>query len=91
DKSLKANDIQFDNKCELGKWIYGEGAKHSALPEFATLKAEHARFHKAAADVITKADSGQSTSEEIALGSKSDFATASSNVVGAIMIMRRKA
>ena len=62
----------------------------AALPEYATLKSEHARFHKEAGEVIKKADSGKSVAEEVALGAKSGFATASSNVVMAIMTMKKK-
>lgn len=91
DGSLKADEVCLDNKCPLGQWIYGEGAKHSAIPEYATLKSEHAKFHKCAAEVIKKADSGQNASEEVALGSKSEFASASSNVVSAIMKIKAKA
>ncbi|QQR80059.1 MAG: CZB domain-containing protein [Deltaproteobacteria bacterium] len=91
DKSLKASDIEVDNKCPLGQWIYGEGHKHAALPEYTTLKAEHAKFHKAAAAVVRKADSGQSTTEETALGSNSEFGSSSSSVVSAIMKMKLKA
>lgn len=91
DGSLKVSDIQVDNKCLLGQWIYGDGAKYSSLPEFQKLKTEHARFHKAAASVVMKADSGQDTSEETALGGKSDFSAASSAVVSAIVEMKRKA
>lgn len=90
DGSLKATDVQVDNKCQLGQWIYGEGAKHSSMAEFTTLKSEHAKFHKAAAEVVKKADSGQDTSEETALGSKSAFSSASSAVVNAVMAMKRK-
>jgi len=91
DGSLKPADIQPDNKCPLGQWIYGEGCKHSAIPEYGTLKTEHARFHKAAAEVVKKADSGQSTAEDTAIGSKSEFGVASSAVVTAIMVIKRKA
>ena len=90
DGSLKSEDIQVDNKCDLGKWIHGEGAKFNTLTEYSTLKSEHAKFHKCAGDVVKKADSGQSVTEEIALGAKSDFAVASGNVVSAIMSMKRK-
>ena len=90
DGTLKSSEIQIDNKCALGQWIYGEGAKYSTHPEYATLKQEHEKFHKAAAQVVSKADLGQSTSEETALGSKSEFAAASSAVVSAIMAIRRK-
>lgn len=91
DGSLKAADIEQDNKCQLGQWIYGDGAKYSNIPEYATLKAEHARFHRAAAEVVRKADSGQDTSADTALGGASDFAKASQAVVAAIMKIRAKA
>jgi|SRR5579864_3631198 len=88
DGSLKSQEASQDNKCELGQWIYGEGKKYSTLPEYAALKNEHGRFHKAAAAVIEKADAGQSVSDETALGAKSEFGTASSAVVLAIMNMK---
>ena len=90
DKSLKAEDVAQDSKCDLGKWIHGEAIQFNQLPEYSALKLEHANFHKAAADVIRKADSGQSTSEDTQLGGSSPFAKASSAVVTAIMAIRRK-
>jgi hypothetical protein len=90
DGSLKANEVSQDNQCVLGKWIYGEGGKYAQLAEFKTLKAEHTRFHKAAGEVIKKADSGKDVSEEVALGGKSEFAQASTAVVSAIMAMKLK-
>ncbi|EKD42320.1 MAG: methyl-accepting chemotaxis sensory transducer [uncultured bacterium] len=91
DGSLKAADVSPDNKCALGQWIHGEGAKFQSLPEYAALKAEHANFHKAAADIIKKADSGQNVSGEVALGAASPFAATSQKVVVAIMAMKSKA
>lgn len=91
DKSLKAVEVEPDNRCDLGKWIYGEGAAMAARPEYATLKEHHARFHKAAAAVVRKADAGQDTAEETALGGKSDFAASSTAVISAIMAMKRLA
>lgn len=90
DGSIKATEIQPDTNCVLGKWIHGDGTKWSQFPEYATLKEEHARFHRAAADIIRKADSGQNTSEETALGSKSEFSSASTAIVRAIMVIRQK-
>jgi hypothetical protein len=90
DGSLKPAEVSPDNKCPLGQWIYGEGSQYSKLPGFPALKSEHARFHKAAADVVQKADSGQSISEEVALGSQSDFALTSSAVVMAIIAMKKQ-
>lgn len=90
DGSIKAAEVEKDNACKLGIWIHGEGSQHAALPEFTSLKSEHARFHKAAAAVVRKADSGQKVSEDIALGGDSDFSAASSAVVRAIMNLRKR-
>ncbi len=91
DHSLKAADIEVDSKCVLGQWIYGEGKQWSSSAGYSTLQREHAKFHVAAAAVVRKADSGQSVSEEIALGAASDFTTASAAVVNAIVRMRKEA
>jgi len=91
DHSLKAAEVSVDNKCALGQWIHGEGSKHATLSEFSKLKSEHQRFHKAAAAIITKADSGVNMKQEVALGSGSEYASASSSVVSAIMAMKAKA
>jgi len=90
DGSIKATDVALDNKCELGSWIAAEGAKHNALPEFAKLKSEHSRFHKVASEVVRRADSGKNVSEEVVLGAKSDFMSASHAVVRAIVALRAK-
>ncbi len=90
DRSMSGADVAKDNSCDLGKWLYGEGAKFSNLPEYQAARSEHARFHKAAADIIHKADSGQNVVEETALGAKSDFASASSAVVSALMALKSK-
>ncbi len=90
DKSLDPAVVCLDNKCPLGVWIHGEGSKHSAVPEYGTLKSEHATFHKSAAEIIKKADAGQNVSEDVALGSASPFAKSSTAVITAIMTMKRK-
>jgi hypothetical protein len=90
DHSLKVADVEADNKCALGQWMQGEGQKHSALPEFSKLRTDHARFHKAAAAVVKKADAGEKVAGETALGAHSEFATASTAVVAAIMALKKK-
>ncbi len=90
DHSLSASDVGADNKCALGKWLHGEGKKYSTLPEFPKLVADHAHFHQTASSVIRKADSGQRVTEDIALGAISEFATASSAVVLALMAVKTK-
>ncbi|MFO0550154.1 MAG: CZB domain-containing protein [Polyangiaceae bacterium] len=90
DGTLKEADVRADNKCALGQWIYGEGSAHSAMTEFAALKNDHAHFHRTAADVVKRAQSGARVAEEVALGAQSEFAQASSKVVAAISALKRK-
>lgn len=85
DHGIDVANLEVDDKCPLGCWIHGEGAKHGARPELVALKDAHARFHRAAAAVARKAESGQAVSEELVLGSDSDFAQASQAVVAALM------
>jgi hypothetical protein len=91
DHSLNAGDIAKDDRCDLGKWLRGEGQKFAKLPEFARLVADHAHFHSAAADIVKKADTGVAVNEEVALGSKSEYAAASNAVVTSLMRMKKAA
>ena len=90
DGSLRAADVQADNKCVLGQWIYGEGKKYDSLPEFATLKEEHRKFHRAAAELVVRAEAHEDVSKELAVGQKSNFNVASTKVINAISSMRNK-
>jgi hypothetical protein len=90
DGSLHPNEVSLDDNCELGQWIYGEGAMYSALPEFTRLKYEHARFHAAAAEIVRKANSGESAIEEVQHCSNSEFSTASAAVVIALVSMKKR-
>lgn len=90
DHSLSSSEVGADDKCELGKWLKGDGRKYSNLPEYSGLVFKHALFHNAAASVIVKADCGQCVDDEIALGAKTPFAEASSAVVSALMTIKAK-
>ncbi len=90
DQSLNASVVASDNQCALGKWLYAEGAKHSALPEFKELKNLHANFHRAAGELIRRADAGESVAEEAALGANSPFSTTSTHVVQMILQLKHK-
>ena len=67
-----------------------EGATYSSLPEYTRLKYEHARFHAVAAEVVKKANSGESVSAEIAPCSNSEFSTASAAIVMALIAMKKR-
>ena len=90
DYSLNAAEVAADDRCVLGQWLKGEAQKYSALPEFAKLRAEHTRFHKAAADIVSRVDRGQDVSPDLAIGGGSEFGRASSAVVLAIVGMKKK-
>jgi len=90
DHSLNAADVAANDKCSLGKWLSGEGLKFARFPEFPKVVAEHTRFHKAAADVIRKADNGQNMTSEVALGAQSEFGRASGSVVLALMDLKKQ-
>lgn len=91
DHSLIPAIVGDSAKCDLGKWLRGEGQKHAKHGEFVKLVAEHDRFHAAAAKIVQRADSGEKVGEAIALGSKSDYAHASNATVTAIMKMKKVA
>ncbi len=87
---LKVAVVSSDCECPLGQWIHGKGSAHAQLPEYVSLKADHARFHVEAGKIVARADRGENVSEHVVLGAKSEFADASSAVVSAIMKLKRK-
>lgn len=59
EEELNAAEAACDDKCVLGRWIYGAGGeRHASHPKFENLKAIHARFHQAAGAVISAVDAG---------------------------------
>jgi hypothetical protein len=90
DHSLDPAEVALDHKCVLGQWIYGEGAQHFNLPEFAKLKFEHSRYHQIAAELVRRANAGKSVAAEMEPCSASDFSTASAAMILAIIAMKQR-
>ncbi len=90
DGNLKPEDAGAESKCELGKWIVAEGRAYASVPEFALLRAAHTRFHKAAGDLIRRADAGEKVDGEMALGIRSEISDATNAVISLITAIRRK-
>lgn len=90
DRSLSPASVSIDHKCELGLWIYSEGTTYSALQEYTNLKYVHTRFHRVAAELVTKANLGESIEAEMEPCSNSEFSTASSAVVMALIAMKKR-
>ena len=90
DGSIEVNNLQSDCKCDLGRWIYAEGAKYNTLPEYTVLKEAHAKFHHIAAEIVRKVDAGQRLNSDVELGMSSPFSKASSGVVNTIKELMKK-
>jgi hypothetical protein len=87
---LDPDEFKADDKCELGQWIYSEGARHSALPEYTTLRYAHARFHTVVAELVAKANLGKTVDAEMEPCSNSEFSMASAAMVMALMAIKRR-
>jgi hypothetical protein len=60
------------------------------LPEFITLKTEHARFHQAAADLVRRADNGENVEHEVSVGGTGNFFKTTTKVIAAIAALKQK-
>jgi methyl-accepting chemotaxis protein len=56
-KSLNAAAEDY-KRCDLGKWIYGDGARLSGNKSYRELEEEHKRFHTAAGAIIRAKQEG---------------------------------
>ena len=84
-ETINPEDASKDCLCALGKWIYGEGEKHSSVEGFAHLKSEHANFHRCAGQVAQKIACGEKNAANILLDDEnSDFNAASRRTIAAI-------
>ena len=70
-----------DDRCELGKWIYGLQSEQKTAPEWTKLKAMHAQFHTEAGQVLKLALDGRKQDAEQALAIGSAFSKVSSGLV----------
>ncbi len=63
-ETLDPDAICLDDRCALGKWIYGDGKSMSALPRYEEVRGLHAQFHQYAADVVRLHVAGNTTEAE---------------------------
>ncbi|MCL2127340.1 MAG: methyl-accepting chemotaxis protein [Treponema sp.] len=63
-EGLKATS-EDHKKCDLGKWIYGDGLHFSRSDTYKALEEEHKKFHAAAGEIIRlKAEDKKAEAEE---------------------------
>ena len=79
--------ICFDDRCELGKWLYGPGrARLGKYTSFKLLVAEHKNFHYHAANVVSFVESGRLDKAVTLL--TTDFERSSARVVELLNLMK---
>ena len=79
-------DIDPDNLCAFGQWLYGDeiSPADKACPAYAQVRRFHARFHHEAARVLELALSGKRWEAAAAMGSGSEYARASADLLNAL-------
>ncbi len=90
DERLDPFELSLDDRCALGQWIQGEGAKYSSDPAYISLKTQHTRFHKAVGEVVRGASLGLKIRVEKVLGTDSEFGEASIAVITALVNLKRE-
>lgn len=78
DEKLEIENIFIDNKCVLGKWIYGDGGKLCGN-DLDELKKTHASFHRNAGLVLSTALEGNKD-KALEMLEKGDYASYSNKV-----------
>ncbi len=84
---LNPVEIERDDRCDLGKWIHGEGTAFAGDAAFVTLREAHHQFHRVAADVVRKAIAKQLLEAEAILSG--EYLRHSTSVISAISAIKR--
>jgi methyl-accepting chemotaxis protein len=84
---FSVDQVAKDNACDFGKWIYGPTVPPDAkkMAEYETCRHLHADFHKAAADVLRLAISGDKAKARAGIAANSKFAEISGKLTLAMM------
>lgn len=89
-ESLRVDVIGRDDQCVLGQWLNAEGSKrYGQLPAFEAVRTSHARFHQCAADVLSTANRGDSSSA-LRMLDEGNYTRASDDVTAALVELFRR-
>jgi methyl-accepting chemotaxis protein len=84
---LESAVVRRDDLCDLGKWIYGEGAEYKGIKAYEDLVKKHADFHIWVADVVEKFENGDKTGAQAAAAGA--FDSKSREIVSAIAELKK--
>ncbi|MDX1984946.1 MAG: CZB domain-containing protein [Bryobacteraceae bacterium] len=80
-QGLDAAQLEKDNLCELGKWLYAS-PEHGSHPHYEKVRQLHAEFHRQAAAVLRMGLKGQTAAALQCLrSSDSDYVRVSASLV----------
>jgi methyl-accepting chemotaxis protein len=77
--------VRVDDQCEFGIWLGSVPAADQLREHWKTVRARHAEFHRAAADVLELALAGRREEAEAAIAPNSRFAEVSKKLTLAMM------
>jgi methyl-accepting chemotaxis protein len=86
-RPIDRTSASADDKCDLGKWMQGEGSILARTQEFAALQQEHRRFHACVGSLIDLVEKGKITEAKLSM-TDGEFAQASRRTVDAIMRLK---
>ncbi|WP_323054956.1 methyl-accepting chemotaxis protein [Dechloromonas sp. A34] len=85
-ESLDPAVVGRDDQCALGCWIHGDGRQLSGSIRYTELKAEHAGFHRSAAEVIRAYLAGDARAARQRIAG--EFSGRSQRVIGLLEAIR---
>ena len=83
--------VNQDNQCEFGKWLYACSPQERSSSHYNKIKALHADFHKAAADVLTMALNGKKAEAEANISATSKYRSISAALTKEMMSWKSEA
>lgn len=89
-KKLDPAEVRKDTLCELGKWIYGEGAAYQDKLAFFDLKAKHTAFHLCAGEVVRKVNAGDLEGALSMVDRGGEFIRISTETINAITSLKKE-
>lgn len=89
-EKLDVTEVGKDTLCELGQWIYSEGAVYQGKAAFQNLKSRHAAFHQCAGEVVRKVNAGDVEGALSMLAKGGEFIRMSTETINAIMALKKE-
>ncbi|MDX2471858.1 MAG: CZB domain-containing protein [SAR324 cluster bacterium] len=81
-------EVACDDKCSLGKWIYGDGVAYKNAPAYEPLRNVHADFHVSTSKIIGQIQEGKKDEAKAALESGSPYVDLSLQTIVQIRELR---